>query len=97
DDLIHSQAFYFDYHTRSLLSREFGVVGWCIYQRLGDAIFIPAGCAYQVFNLADCINVVCDFVSPESMDRYLALTREFREENQKKTWKEEVSQPSTMM
>ena len=27
-------------------------------------MFIPAGCAHQVCNLADCIKIALDFVSP---------------------------------
>ncbi len=40
----------------------------CVIQ--GQAVLIPAGCAHQVCNLADCIKIACDFVSPrESQPR----------------------------
>ena len=48
-------------------------------------------------NLADCIKVACDFVSPENVERCGVLTREFREQNQLKAWKEDVLQLRTMM
>ena len=48
-------------------------------------------------NLADCIKVACDFVSPENVERCKVLTREFREQNQSMAWKEDVLQLRTMM
>ena len=48
-------------------------------------------------NLADCIKVACDFVSPENVERCKVLTREFREQNEMKAWKEDVLQLHTMM
>jgi len=47
-DPIHSQLFYLDSELRSKLHKEYGVVAHRIYQRPGDAVFIPAGCAHQV-------------------------------------------------
>lgn len=47
-DPIHSQMFYLDIELRKKLYDEHGVAGWRIYQRPGDAVFIPAGCAHQV-------------------------------------------------
>ena len=54
-------------------------------------------CFGQVCNLADCIKVACDFVSPENIERCEVLTREFREQNQSMAWKEDVLQLRTMM
>ncbi|THH01849.1 hypothetical protein EW026_g891 [Hermanssonia centrifuga] len=96
-DPIHSQQFYLDAQLRQELFTEFGVMSYRIYQKPGDAVFIPAGCAHQVCNLADCIKVASDFVSPENIDRCETLTREFREQNQSMAWKEDVLQLRTMM
>ncbi|KAL4241200.1 Histone demethylase JHDM2-like protein [Abortiporus biennis] len=96
-DPIHSQQFYLDSHLRQELYEDYGVKSHRIYQKPGDAVFIPAGCAHQVCNLADCIKVACDFVSPENIDRCETLTREFREQNQSMAWKEDVLQLRTMM
>lgn len=52
---------------------------------------------YQVCNLADCIKVAIDFVSPENISRCETLTKEFREENRRSQWKEDVLQLRTMM
>ena len=48
NDPIHSQTFYLDYDLRKELHEEFGVKSYRIYQKPGDVVFIPAGCAHQV-------------------------------------------------
>lgn len=47
-DPIHSQQFYLDTPLRKELYDEFQVKSYRIYQKPGDAVFIPAGCAHQV-------------------------------------------------
>lgn len=47
-DPIHSQQFYLDSTLRQELFRDFGVKSHRIYQKPGEAVFIPAGCAHQV-------------------------------------------------
>ncbi|OSC98672.1 Clavaminate synthase-like protein [Trametes coccinea BRFM310] len=96
-DPIHSQQFYLDTNLRQELWKDYGVISHRIYQHPGEAVLIPAGCAHQVCNLADCIKVACDFVSPENIGRCENLTREFREQNQSMAWKEDVLQLRTMM
>ncbi|TBU31981.1 Clavaminate synthase-like protein [Dichomitus squalens] len=96
-DPIHSQQFYLDSTLRQELYKDYGVHSHRIYQRPGEAVLVPAGCAHQVCNLADCIKVACDFVSPENIARCEILTREFREQNQSMAWKEDVLQLRTMM
>ncbi|CCM03365.1 uncharacterized protein FIBRA_05494 [Fibroporia radiculosa] len=100
-DPIHSQQFYLDSNLRQELFKDYGVKSHRIYQKPGEAVFIPAGCAHQasvrVCNLADCIKVASDFVSPENIERCEMLTREFREQNQSMAWKEDVLQLRTMM
>ncbi|KAJ3713832.1 hypothetical protein C8R42DRAFT_713033 [Lentinula raphanica] len=96
-DPIHGQQVYLNEVMRKELAEELGVYSYRVYQRPGEAIFIPAGCAHQVCNLADCIKVAVDFVSPENVQRCEKLTQEFREQNQSKVWKEDVLQLKTMM
>ncbi|KAN0061482.1 hypothetical protein ACQY0O_006329 [Thecaphora frezii] len=91
DDPIHIQRYFIDAELRVKLFRRYGVRGWRIYQRIGEAVFIPAGCAHQVCNLADCIKVAVDFISPENVERCFKLTSEFRQlTNDNKAWKEDV-------
>ncbi|KZT62147.1 Clavaminate synthase-like protein [Calocera cornea HHB12733] len=56
-DPIHSQSYYLDSALRKKLFDKYGVKSWRMYQRAGEAVFIPAGCAHQVraiFLLAIC-------------------------------------------
>ena len=48
DDPIYWEMFYLDCDLRKELYEEFGVRSYRIYQKPGDVVFIPAGCAYQV-------------------------------------------------
>lgn len=48
EDPIHTQRFYLDSELRQRLYEEKKVTSWRIYQKPGDAVFIPAGCAHQV-------------------------------------------------
>ena len=47
-DPIHSQQFYLDASLRQELYQDYGVKSHRIYQKPGEAVFIPAGCAHQV-------------------------------------------------
>ena len=47
-DPIHRQQFYLDVELRQALFDECGVKSYRVYQRPGDGVFIPAGCAHQV-------------------------------------------------
>ncbi|KAJ7141899.1 Clavaminate synthase-like protein [Mycena crocata] len=96
-DPVHRQQIYLDDDLRRQLYHKCSVKSYRIYQRSGEAVFIPAGCAHQVRNLSDCIKVAIDFVSLENIARCETLTREFREDNDGKAWKEDVLQLRTMM
>ncbi|KAJ7802811.1 hypothetical protein B0H14DRAFT_3154810 [Mycena olivaceomarginata] len=82
---------------RRRLWAKYGVQSYRVYQRAGEAIFIPAGCAHQVWNLSDCIKVAIDFVSPENVARCETLTQQFRKQNESEAWKKDVLQLRTMM
>jgi len=55
------------------------VCGFRFVQRVGEAIFIPAGCPHQVYNIRSSIKVAEDFVSPERIRQCLRLTEQFRQ------------------
>jgi hypothetical protein len=48
DDPIHSQKYYLDTAHLAQLEAQHGIVPFTFYQAVGEAIYIPAGCAHQV-------------------------------------------------
>lgn len=75
---IHDQTLYLNERHKKQLKEEFDVEPWTFEQRLGEAVFIPAGCPHQVRNRQSCIKVALDFVSPDNVEECIRLTEEFR-------------------
>jgi [histone H3]-dimethyl-L-lysine9 demethylase len=48
-DPILSQAYYLTKPQLDELAKKYGIFPWRVYQNPGDAVFIPAGCAHQVY------------------------------------------------
>ncbi|KAJ7101278.1 hypothetical protein B0H15DRAFT_990933 [Mycena belliarum] len=82
-DPLRQNLVYLPAGARAALRREHGIAGVRVYQRAGDAMVVPAGCAFQVCNLSDCIAATVDFVSLENVPRCAVLEREFAEPNRR--------------
>ncbi|KAL4563144.1 hypothetical protein LXL04_027178 [Taraxacum kok-saghyz] len=76
---ILDESFYLDAFHKKYLKEEFDVEPWTFEQRVGEAVIIPAGCPYQVKKYKSCVNVVLEFISPESASMGIKLSDEIRQ------------------
>jgi lysine-specific demethylase 3 len=97
DDQVHDQVRYLDAKMLKEFGEVYGVNVWSVEQCVGDAVYVPAGCAHQVYNLKHCIKVACDFVSGENVGRCLGLMQEFRKLREGHHRKEGIVQIKAMM
>ncbi|XP_051133676.1 lysine-specific demethylase JMJ28 [Andrographis paniculata] len=78
DHPILDQTFFLDAYHKLKLKEEFDIQPWTFEQYTGEAIFIPAGCPYQIRKIKSCVNVVLDFISPENATRCIQLNDQIR-------------------
>ncbi|KVI01041.1 JmjC domain-containing protein [Cynara cardunculus var. scolymus] len=81
DRVVHpvlDESFYLDAFHKRKLKEEFDVEPWTFEQHIGEAVFIPAGCPYQVKKIKSCVNLVLEFISPESASECFKLSEELR-------------------
>ncbi|KAL9243561.1 hypothetical protein vseg_017434 [Gypsophila vaccaria] len=71
-------SFYLDSTHKMRLKEEFDIEPWTFNQCLGEAVFIPAGCPYQIKNVKSCINIALGFISPENASECIKLINEIR-------------------
>ncbi|KAJ7061038.1 hypothetical protein C8F01DRAFT_988287 [Mycena amicta] len=77
-DWVQARTKYITDLMRKKLWDEYGVLSYRVYQKAGEAVFIPAGCAHQVRNLGDCIKVAIDFVPPWQLAECARVSEEIR-------------------
>ncbi|KAK6781173.1 hypothetical protein RDI58_023357 [Solanum bulbocastanum] len=75
---ILDKTFYLSVEHKRRLKEEYGIEPWTFIQKLGEAVFVPAGCPHQVRNLKPFINVALDFISAENVNECIRLTEELR-------------------
>ncbi|KAK2977097.1 hypothetical protein RJ640_017621, partial [Escallonia rubra] len=75
---ILDQSFFLNAFHKARLKEEFNIEPWTFEQHLGESVFIPAGCPYQIRKLKSCVNVVLKFISPENITECIKLTDEVR-------------------
>ncbi|KAJ8473530.1 hypothetical protein ONZ45_g16263 [Pleurotus djamor] len=77
-DPINEQKYYLTAPQLDQLHAQWNVDPLTFEQRMGDCVFIPAGCAHQVSNTTSCIKVALDFLSPQSLTRCRQVAYERR-------------------
>ncbi|XP_062143885.1 E3 ubiquitin-protein ligase JMJ24 isoform X2 [Alnus glutinosa] len=75
---LYDEIFFLNGHHKRKLKEEFGIEPWLFEQHLGQAVFVPAGCPFQVRNLQSTVQLGLDFVSPESLGEAVTLAEEIR-------------------
>ncbi|XP_074269974.1 lysine-specific demethylase JMJ28-like [Silene latifolia] len=75
---IFDGSFYLDSIHKMQLKEEFDIEPWTFNQCLGEAVFIPAGCPYQMRNVKSCVNIALGFISPENASESIKVINEIR-------------------
>ncbi|KAL6553250.1 hypothetical protein OROGR_007092 [Orobanche gracilis] len=75
---LYDGIVYLNSYHKSKLKEEFGVEPWSFEQHIGEAVFLPAGCPFQVRHLQSSVELGLDFLSPESLGEALRLSEEIR-------------------
>ncbi|KAH6764637.1 hypothetical protein C2S51_015886 [Perilla frutescens var. frutescens] len=75
---VLDQNFFLDAYHKLKLKEEYDIQPWTFEQCPGEAVFIPAGCPYQIRKIKSCVNIVVDFISPENATHCIQLNDEIR-------------------
>lgn len=75
---IYDQAVYLREHHKRVLKDQYGIEPRTFEQHIGEAVFIPAGCPFQVKNLQSTVQLALDFLSPESLRESARMGQEIR-------------------
>lgn len=75
---IYDQAVYLNEHHKRVLKDQYGIEPWTFQQHIGEAVFVPAGCPFQVKNLQSTVQLALDFLSPESLRESARMGQEIR-------------------
>ncbi|GMI88887.1 hypothetical protein like AT1G09060 [Hibiscus trionum] len=73
---LYDEVVYLNEHHKRKLRQEFGVVPWSFEQHVGQAVFLPAGCPFQVRNLQSNVQLGFDFLFPESVGEAVRLAED---------------------
>ncbi|XP_077227282.1 jmjC domain protein JMJ24 isoform X2 [Tasmannia lanceolata] len=75
---VYDQAVFLNKDHKRTLKDEFKIEPWTFEQHVGEAVFIPAGCPFQVRNLQSSVQLSLDFLSPESLGESVRMAQEIR-------------------
>ncbi|CAM8925376.1 unnamed protein product [Rhodiola kirilowii] len=75
---LYGEEVYLNEQHKRLLKEQFGVEPWSFEQHIGQAVFIPAGCPFQLRNVQSTVQLSLDFLSPESLGEAAKMAEEIR-------------------
>ncbi|XP_066393200.1 E3 ubiquitin-protein ligase JMJ24-like isoform X2 [Miscanthus floridulus] len=75
---IYDQTVYLNDYHKKMLKDQYGIEPYTFHQHIGEAVFIPAGCPFQLKNLQSTVQLALNFLSPESLPESVLLAQEIR-------------------
>lgn len=75
---IYDQTVYLNDYHKKMLKDQYGIEPFTFHQHIGEAVFIPAGCPFQLKNLQSTVQLALNFLSPESLPESVRLSQEIR-------------------
>ncbi|TKV96146.1 hypothetical protein SEVIR_9G410200v4 [Setaria viridis] len=75
---IYDQTVYLNNYHKKTLKDQYGIEPCTFHQHIGEAVFIPAGCPFQVKNLQSTVQLALNFLSPESLPESVRMAQEIR-------------------
>ncbi|KAG9443765.1 hypothetical protein H6P81_015105 [Aristolochia fimbriata] len=75
---VYDQAIFLNRDHIQRLKEEYEIEPWTFQQDISEAVFIPAGCAFQMRNLKSNVQLGLDFLSPESLEVSVRLAQDIR-------------------
>ncbi|XP_078440742.1 jmjC domain protein JMJ24 [Wolffia australiana] len=75
---LFEQGIILDGEHKKRLKEEHGIEPWTFEQHIGEAVFVPAGCPFQVWNRQSAVHLHLDFLSPESLAVSAGIAKEIR-------------------
>ncbi|CAH9081363.1 unnamed protein product [Cuscuta epithymum] len=75
---LYDGKIYLNRQDKEKLKDNFGIEPWSFEQHIGEAVFVPAGCPFQLRNLQSTVQLGLDFLSPESLGEAVRMAKEIR-------------------
>ncbi|CAL4914364.1 unnamed protein product [Urochloa decumbens] len=75
---IYDQTVYLNNYHKKALKDQYGIEPRTFHQHIGEAVFIPTGCPFQVKNLQSTVQLALNFLSPESLPESVRMAQEIR-------------------
>ncbi|CAA6654256.1 unnamed protein product [Spirodela intermedia] len=75
---LYERGVVLDGDHKKRLKDELGIEPWTFEQHVGEAVFVPAGCPFQVRNRQSTVQLCLDFLSPESLLESARIAQEIR-------------------